>query len=78
MGLPNSSVPVIDRDAFINERSAAEFLGVSQKALQVWRVRGEGPRFARISARAIRYRRSDLIEWMQSKMKNSTSDQSGR
>ncbi len=44
----------------LTEKEAAPILRTSIRTLQKWRVNGNGPPFIRISARAIRYRRSDL------------------
>ena len=58
----------------LDEQHAARFLGFTPRALQAWRQRGGGPKFVRISSRAIRYRRCDLIEWAEGKLKSSTSE----
>ena len=58
----------------INEKEAALFLGYTIRALQNWRLRGGGPRFVKVSARSIRYRRSDLNDWIESKLVSSTSE----
>ena len=58
----------------IGEREAADYVGHSVRALQNWRVRGGGPKFAKISARSIRYRRCDLDQWVESKLVRSTSE----
>ena len=63
-----------DLDALIPEDQAAEFLGFTARALQNWRIRGGGPRFVRISSRAVRYRRRDLIEWTEQHLVSSTSE----
>ena len=57
----------------IKEAEAADFLGYTVRALQNWRVRGGGPKFVRVSNRSIRYRRSDLIEWIESKTRINTT-----
>ncbi len=51
-------------DSLIGERDAAAFLHVSVRTVQNWRVRGGGPQYVRISARAIRYCRRDLMDWI--------------
>ena len=61
-------------DRLINENGAANFLGYTIRALQGWRVKGGGPKFIRVSARSIRYRRRDLIEWAEARLKTSTSE----
>ena len=60
-------------DRLIDEREAAAFVGYTIRALQNWRVRGGGPRFVKISSRSIRYRRRDLIEWIESHLRSNTS-----
>lgn len=61
-------------DRLINESEAASFIGYTIRALQGWRVKGGGPKFIRVSARSIRYRRRDLIEWAEARLKTSTSE----
>tara|TARA_R110000868_G_scaffold37022_2_gene130969 strand:- start:65 stop:307 length:243 start_codon:yes stop_codon:yes gene_type:complete len=51
-------------DRLMNEHEAAEFLSYTTRALQNWRVRGGGPNYIKVSARSIRYRRRDLIAWV--------------
>lgn len=62
-------------DRLINENEAAQFLGYTIRCLQNWRVRGGGPRFVKVSGRSIRYRRRDLIEWADSRLRDSTSQE---
>lgn len=64
----------LDPDALISEQFAADFLGVTPRALQKWRMTGAGPRFVCISSRCVRYRRRDLVEWAQAHLKASTSE----
>ncbi|MBL6945876.1 MAG: DNA-binding protein [Rhodospirillales bacterium] len=61
-------------DRLVNENEAASFIGYTIRALQGWRVKGGGPKFVKVSARSIRYRRRDLIEWAESLLKTSTSE----
>ncbi len=71
----NNMAPMADDpDRLIDEREAAGFLCYSVRALQNWRVRGGGPRFVKVSARSIRYRRRDLIEWIEDRLRNNTSE----
>ncbi len=60
-------------DRLINENEAANFTGYTIRALQGWRVKGGGPNFIKVSARSIRYRRRDLIQWAESKLAANTS-----
>lgn len=56
--------PAYDLDRLMDERAAADVLCYSVRALQNWRHRGGGPKFIKVSARSIRYRRRDLLEWI--------------
>ncbi len=62
-----------DPDSLETERHAADFLGVTTRALQKWRATGTGPQFVRISGRCIRYRRRDLTDWVEARLKTSTA-----
>jgi len=61
-------------DALLTERQAADFLGVTARCLQAWRYRGGGPKFVRISSRCIRYRQSDLREWIEARLRSDTGE----
>ncbi len=58
----------------IDCETAAHELGVTPKTLGQWRWNGRGPKFVRISRRCIRYRRADLNEWAESRVKSCTSE----
>ena len=58
----------------IVEDEAARFLKFSARALQGWRYGGGGPRFVRVNLRCVRYRRIDLREWSEARLRTSTSD----
>ena len=61
-------------NALIDEKSAAAFLGITHRFMQHRRQQGGGPRYIAISSRCIRYRRTDLRSWAESRMRSSTSD----
>ena len=58
----------------IDEKAAAEHLNLTDRAMQAFRQRGDGPKYIRISSRCIRYRRVDLKAWADARMRVSTSD----
>ena len=60
--------------ALINEKEAGAFLGLTVRALQAMRQRGDGCRFIRLSSRCIRYRRADLKAWAEARLRTSTAD----
>lgn len=51
-----------DPSALLTETQAADFLNLSFRTLQAWRVRGGGPRFVKVG-KLVRYRRADLLEF---------------
>lgn len=57
-----------DPDALLDETAAARFLGMSVRFLQKHRNLGDGPPVVRLSIRAVRYRRRDLVNWVESKI----------
>lgn len=54
----------LEPDALVTEIDAADFLRLSVRTLQAWRHQRHGPAFVR-AGRAIRYRRADLIAWIE-------------
>lgn len=58
----------------IDEGPAAKFLNQSKRTLQAWRQRGGGPKFVRLSPRAVKYRRVDLRAHSEERLVQSTSD----
>jgi predicted DNA-binding transcriptional regulator AlpA len=60
--------------ALLTEKQAAHFLGFSSRTLQSWRFRGGGPLYVSVSPRCVRYRREDLRQWIEERLRTSTSD----
>jgi hypothetical protein len=58
----------------LTEEEAAELIGFTPRFLQERRFRGGGPKFVKVSARAIRYRPEDLRAWAVERLRTSTSD----
>jgi len=50
-------------DALLTEGDTADLLNLSIRTLQAWRARRTGPPFVH-AGRAIRYRRRDLLSWI--------------
>ncbi len=61
-------------NALINEKEAAAFLKLTDRTMQGFRHRGGGPQYVRISSRCLRYRRADLRDWADARIRTSTSD----
>jgi excisionase family DNA binding protein len=58
----------------LTREQAAEYLGVTADTLAAHASRGTGPRYAKLSGRAVRYRLVDLDDWVESKLRRSTRD----
>jgi predicted DNA-binding transcriptional regulator AlpA len=61
-------------DTLLTPVEAADLLGLTPRFLERRRYVGDGPPFIRISARCVRYRSSDLREWIESDVRSSTAD----
>jgi predicted DNA-binding transcriptional regulator AlpA len=60
-------------DDLLSTRAVAEWLGVSVQFLEIGRHRGYGPKFVRIGPARIRYRRADVLAWLEERTFASTS-----
>ena len=57
----------------IKAKLAAEYLGASRQTLAHWRVRGDGPPYAKLGGRIV-YDLSDLESWVSVRSFKSTSE----
>ncbi len=64
--------------SLLTEAQAARLLNFTPRFLQARRARGDGPPWVSISARAIRYRRSDLLDWIESHVRTSAAGRGER
>ena len=53
-------------------QGAADFLGLSKKTLEAYRLRGGGPAYFKMGR--IRYAEAELLAWLESRRRTSTSD----
>ena len=60
-------------DRLLDQRAAAEILGISVLTLERHRIAGTGPRFCRLG-RLVRYRECDLEDWVSRSLRSSTSE----
>lgn len=63
-----------DLDRLMDEEAAGDYLGVTRRTIQHWRLKGGGPKYVRISARCIRYRKRELNHFAEERMVSSTSE----
>lgn len=57
----------------LTTRQTAEWLDVSHRTLENFRIAGRGPKYVKIG-RCVRYRARDLKEWLEGLERRSTSD----
>lgn len=55
-------------DQLLSTKEAAEVLRASERALERWRVTGDGPKFCRVGPRRVVYRAADLAEWLEARV----------
>lgn len=79
MQTDDCAAPEVDGNAAANAirpmatPEAADYLGLKKSTLEALRVRGNGPKYAKLGNR-VRYRRVDLDSWLESKLVSSTSE----
>jgi len=56
---------------YLTTFQAASYLGVSHQYLEIGRCKGDGPPFIKLS-RLVRYKKSDLDQWMESRKQLNT------
>jgi hypothetical protein len=60
-------------DLLLTEEVAA-WLHVSMQWLEIGRCEGYGPPFKKLSPRMVRYKRSDVLEWLEGRSHASTAE----
>lgn len=66
-----ASVPVL-----LTQYQLAEWLGKSAKWAEAARFYGTGPKFIKVG-RAVRYRTTDVLQWLEDQTRTSTADRGG-
>lgn len=64
-------------DDLLNTYEMADWLGVSRQWLEIGRCHGYGPPFIKIAPKLVRYRRKDVLEWLQTRIHLSTASYVG-
>jgi hypothetical protein len=57
----------VSEKLLIDQRRAAELLGVSERALEAMRLRRTGPAYIKITPRSVRYSIEDLERFIESR-----------
>ena len=63
-----------DPDELLSTAEVAQWLGVSVPWLEIGRTQGYGPRFQRLSPRNIRYRRRDVLRFLDQRSHACTAE----
>lgn len=63
---------MMDHKTYLTQFETAEFLRISERTLERWRVEGNGPRFRRFGRRVV-YAKSDIEAWADGRCYQSTS-----
>jgi predicted DNA-binding transcriptional regulator AlpA len=61
-------------DELLSTKQVADWLGVSVQWVEIGRSKNYGPRFEKISARCVRYRRGDVLQWLKARSYASTAE----
>jgi predicted DNA-binding transcriptional regulator AlpA len=64
------------RGRALREAEAAEMLGVKVRTLPAWRVRGIGPRYFKVGAKAVRYFEADILAFLEAGAVDPTAGRS--
>lgn len=51
-------------ETLLTEKMVSEMLGLKPRTLQQWRFVGRGPKYIKLSERVIRYKWSDVQDWV--------------
>lgn len=62
----------LEHDPLLDDREVAAKLRITVGTLANWRVQGKGPRY--VKGRPVLYRSSDIAEYINSRVRQSTSE----
>lgn len=65
-----------DHDEHISTKDLASRTGTSPRLWDGYRCKGGGPQYFRISARCVRYRWGDVVDWMNARRFANTTQNS--
>jgi hypothetical protein len=64
----------ITGDDLLTTPETAMWLGVSKQWLEFGRIRDYGPKFLRLAPQVIRYKRSDVLDWLKEREHSHTAE----
>jgi predicted DNA-binding transcriptional regulator AlpA len=74
---PNSVAPdaTVTLPRLLNQDELCQYLGMSRAWAERARLTGDGPPYRVVGRRAIRYPADELLAWLETRRRRSTSDQ---
>ena len=72
--IPKNSQKQSDDDDVWSTKTTAKYMKCSEQWLEIGRCKGYGPKFIRISKRMIRYRKDDVLQYLEERCYSSTSE----
>jgi predicted DNA-binding transcriptional regulator AlpA len=69
----HASQTFVNADPILPERDTAQYIEWSVSTLRKSRLTGDGPPFLKLG-KSVRYRKSDVDQWLASRRRRSTSD----
>ncbi len=63
-----------DGQQLLRQEEVAKILNLSPRTLEAWRHRGGGPRYILLTPRCVRYKESDLNQFLEERVRTSTAD----
>ena len=57
----------------LNTKEAAAYVRLGKPTLERFRISGDGPKYCKLGG-AVRYRKTDLDAWLESRLTSSTSE----
>lgn len=71
---PPATLEPIATDTLLTTKMLADKILVSSRTLEGWRVKGGGPKFTKVGMFRIAYQWGDVLDWLESRKVNSTSE----
>ena len=69
----NVTTGPFQKDEFLSSDDVANFLGLSPRTLERFRLEGRGPAYFKFG-RIVRYRKAETLKWAEAQLRTSTSD----
>ncbi len=63
----------MESNEYLRQRQAADFLKLSERTLERWRLTGDSPTFYKLG-RVVVYRKQDLVAWVNARAFSSTTE----